>query len=273
MESSLLLRKTVASFFDVDESRVNSDFSLRSRSDSVSRATLDAAIRKVVGRVSKVVYTASTVGEIEAELFGQDAVAGSDLKAGDSHSNVTRLSLATPGAGSLVCGVDLEVAENLPETLDYWEEPFYQQTFTPGEIAYCVRRDQPRIHFAARWAAKEAIKKCEPSLIASEMNQIEVVMGPHGSPQLALNHAGVSTPLPHALSLSHTGSLAIATVVHGLPPAIPLVLQAPSAPDLSMSQPTIPITASLSRNNIRLGLFLNIITLILAAYALYRTMR
>ncbi|MBT4784252.1 MAG: holo-ACP synthase [Candidatus Marinimicrobia bacterium] len=37
---------------------------------------------------------------------------------------------------------------------------FKEKIFTNKEIAYCDEKSNPSIHFAGRFAAKEAIKKC-----------------------------------------------------------------------------------------------------------------
>ena len=101
----------------------------------------------------------------------------------------------------------------LPETKDYWEEPFYKANFTPPEIAYCVSQSNPRMHFAARWCAKEAFKKCRPAYAQWEMNRIEVVRGKAGRPSLqVMADDGARTP-PVALSLTHTEDWALAMVV------------------------------------------------------------
>jgi holo-[acyl-carrier protein] synthase len=91
--------------------------------------------------------------------------------------------------------------------------------FTPAEIADCAGRPDPAIHYAARFAAKEALLKSlglrPPDLGA--FREIEVRVGRHGAEvalrgRVAAVAAGLGTVRPH-LSLAHTSEHAIATVI------------------------------------------------------------
>jgi phosphopantetheinyl transferase (holo-ACP synthase) len=106
----------------------------------------------------------------------------------------------------------VELVENLPEADDPWTHPFYQEWFRPAEIAYCLMQEQPRLHFAARWCAKEALKKCDERFLREEMSRIELVRSPSGAVSL-VHHAGeTARPLPYAVSITHTPLLAAAVV-------------------------------------------------------------
>lgn len=92
--------------------------------------------------------------------------------------------------------------------------------FTPGEIAYCEAKHRPALHFAARFAAKEAFLKALGMGVFGgvALREIEVVREPGGAPLLrlgptaaaALRQAGGDHPL---LSLSHEREMALAFVV------------------------------------------------------------
>ena len=56
-------------------------------------------------------------------------------------------------------GIDIESPKNLPDSLDYYQEQFYKDNFSIGEIAYCSSMNDPKSCFAGRFAAKEAIIK------------------------------------------------------------------------------------------------------------------
>jgi phosphopantetheinyl transferase (holo-ACP synthase) len=105
------------------------------------------------------------------------------------------------------------MVENLPVVPDYWNDAFYSATFTPAEIAYCLLQDQPLVHFAARWCAKEALKKCDPAYLHADLCTLEVRMNASGAPYLCAMVGGHSTALPFAVSLSHTTQAAVAVVV------------------------------------------------------------
>ncbi len=112
-----------------------------------------------------------------------------------------------------LCGVDLENPDTLPYAIDYSLHPFYVDNFTLDEIEYCATQRDPRLHFTARWCAKEAVKKCLPKLFTVDNRQLEVRKRTTGAPFLVLLSAHGDKPLPVSLSLSHCGQLAIAVVV------------------------------------------------------------
>ena len=53
-------------------------------------------------------------------------------------------------------GIDATDIDRIAQTLERYGERFMQRVFTEHEIAYCTRRRVPAIHFAGRFAAKEA---------------------------------------------------------------------------------------------------------------------
>ena len=53
-------------------------------------------------------------------------------------------------------GIDATDIPRIAATLDRYGNRFIRRIFTDGEIAYCLRRQKPAIHFAGRFAAKEA---------------------------------------------------------------------------------------------------------------------
>src|ERR687887_1432215 len=56
-------------------------------------------------------------------------------------------------------GLDATDIDRISDTIDRYGERFLTRIFTEGEIAYCMRRRVPAIHFAGRFAAKEAAMK------------------------------------------------------------------------------------------------------------------
>lgn len=94
------------------------------------------------------------------------------------------------------------------------------QLFTAGELAYCRRQPWPWPHLAARFAAKEAVLKALGTGLAGAMrwHDVEVTRDPAGMPHLLM--AGSVAAIARergltdsSLSLSHTGTVAIAIVV------------------------------------------------------------
>lgn len=273
MDTATLLRKTVAEFFEVDEGQVGPSFSLQARPSSIARAALDAAIRGRVGLKSRAVYRAKTFGELESELSPGTAGALA-APAPVASPSVASIPAELAGPSGASCGVDMELVENLPAAVDPWEDDFYRAHFTPSEIAYCLRQPEPAPHFAARWCAKEALKKCDRAFLAADPKDIEVVPDEVGAPHLDYHGGGRSRRLPHAISLSHTPHAAVAVVVRLDPPPTPTPAPARSSP-MAPILPTPPGPSEPSRPSRRRGglllVALNLAAIGLAAMALART--
>jgi phosphopantetheine--protein transferase-like protein len=114
--------------------------------------------------------------------------------------------------GLPLCGVDIEHAATFPETEDYLQHQFYRDHFTRDEIDYCSAQFEPRLHFAARWCAKEAVRKCLSALMNVDNSKLEVRKRPDGAPFLVMQTSTGTRGLPVSLSLSHSGGMAIAMV-------------------------------------------------------------
>jgi phosphopantetheine--protein transferase-like protein len=189
---------------------------------------------------------------------------------------VSERAETTSLANGLACGIDIEMVDNIPVVQDYWEEPFYTTTFTASEIAYCLLQNNPPMHFAARWCAKEALKKCDPAYSHVSMHQLEVALTPTGAPFLQAATHGTWKRLPVALSLSHTPHMAAAVVVK--PSAarlasngvkVPVVAPSPIAPGPSLPASSMAPTARFHRRCLP-GL-LGVGALVVALWALVRT--
>lgn len=97
---------------------------------------------------------------------------------------------------------------------------FLQRCFTPGEIAYCSGKARPEQHFAARFAAKEAVLKvlrC-PWDGPPQWRCAEVVCDDTGAPGIVLTgrlleRARSCDVRAVSVSLSHCTDYATATAV------------------------------------------------------------
>ena len=121
-----------------------------------------------------------------------------------------------------VIGIGIDIVENarIEHSLERFGERFLQRVFTVGEIEYCQSMKYPARHFAARFAAKEAVSKAFGTGIGRAMGwkDIDVRRKPSGEPFLALTGGaeklGAERALSRAwISLSHTDNHAAATVV------------------------------------------------------------
>ena len=117
-------------------------------------------------------------------------------------------------------GVDLIEVERIAHSIERYGERFLRRVYTDHEIAYCNRKRGSAESFAARFAAKEAGAKALGTGISRGVtwNEFQVARNPGGRPVLELRgraallakELGVRAI---SLSLTHTGSLAMATVV------------------------------------------------------------
>ncbi|MCB1211322.1 MAG: holo-ACP synthase [Verrucomicrobiales bacterium] len=121
---------------------------------------------------------------------------------------------------ALGLGIDLVEVERIRALLERHGDRFKQRTFTAGEVAYCDACADPAIHYAARFAAKEAGAKALGTGFAEGVSwmDIEVTRAENGCPSLVF-HNGAKTRATALgvkrclLSLTHTTELASAHVI------------------------------------------------------------
>lgn len=116
-------------------------------------------------------------------------------------------------------GIDLTEIDRIADVIKRFGDRFLTRIFTEGEIAYCARRREPAVHFAGRFAAKEASMKALGTGHSQEVlwRSVEVVrrFGPpqltfHGGAKRRFHTIGGVTSL---LTITHTDSLALAEVL------------------------------------------------------------
>jgi holo-[acyl-carrier protein] synthase len=129
-------------------------------------------------------------------------------------------------AGKVVSvGTDIIECDRISQMLDKHGQTFLDRVFTRGEIAYCQQRKMAYQHYAARWAAKEAVMKALGTGWSQGIQWIDVEMGniPGGRPFIRLhgqaaaigNRLGIDEIL---ISVSHTKLYAVAfatAISHG----------------------------------------------------------
>ncbi|HVU44808.1 MAG TPA: holo-ACP synthase [Terracidiphilus sp.] len=117
-------------------------------------------------------------------------------------------------------GIDLVEIKRIEHSVNRYGERFLHRVFTPSEQAYCLRKRQSAESFAARFAAKEAGAKALGTGISQGVNwlEIEVTREPSGRPGLQFHGRAAEIAarlgvIRASLSLTHTGELAVASVV------------------------------------------------------------
>ncbi|HTB97223.1 MAG TPA: holo-ACP synthase [Terracidiphilus sp.] len=116
-------------------------------------------------------------------------------------------------------GIDLVEINRIQQSLERFGQRFLNRVYTEAEQAYCLRKRKAAESLAARFAAKEAGAKALGTGISRGVNwlEIEVVREPGGRPSLRFHGraAQIAAQLGvarAALSLTHTGDLAMASV-------------------------------------------------------------
>ncbi len=116
-------------------------------------------------------------------------------------------------------GIDATDIPRIAATIARYGDRFIHRIFTETEIAYCTRRREPAIHFAGRFAAKEAAMKALGTGHSQNVLwcNIEVVRR-HGPPQLQF-HGGAARRFAamgaqsSLVSITHSETLAFAQVL------------------------------------------------------------
>lgn len=117
-------------------------------------------------------------------------------------------------------GVDVLNVDRMSAIVARRGDAFLRRVFTPEEIAYCRRHQNPAPSLSARFSAKEAVIKALGMGWQHGMRwtDIEVVRAPGGKPSLVLHGATAELAerlgIQHMhLSLTHESDRAIAFVV------------------------------------------------------------
>ena len=117
-------------------------------------------------------------------------------------------------------GTDIVKISRVEELVSCYGDRFLKRLFLPGEISYCQTKKRPAIHFAARFAAKEALLKALGTGLSQGISwkDMEVCRQPGSAPEFALSgrvaelcrERGITGNL---VSLSHEQEFALAFVI------------------------------------------------------------
>src|SRR5437870_5419737 len=122
---------------------------------------------------------------------------------------------------STIIGLGLDVTEidRIAASIERYGDRFLRRVFTDGEIAYCTRRRVPAIHFAGRFAAKEAGMKALGTGHTQGVVWRDVEVIRRGGPPQLVFHGGAARRLAaiggrsSLLTITHTDDLAMAHVM------------------------------------------------------------
>jgi holo-[acyl-carrier protein] synthase len=115
-------------------------------------------------------------------------------------------------------GVDLTPVSRMAEAMERHPERLEARLFTDRERSYCRARANAAQHFAARFAAKEAVLKALRVPPGLSWHELEVVSDEKGAPRLELHGEAARAARASGverlhLSITHADDQALAFVV------------------------------------------------------------
>jgi phosphopantetheine--protein transferase-like protein len=227
MDKKEALRKAIAKILNENVNSITDIFSLdvSKLNSSAGSVILSNVVKKTYKQ--KIDCTGvKTFGELLSKIENTDARNGgannndaqkSEIE--DVHQSVPSSYQAVPqstpvsiGVG-ISCGIDIQDISIFPEAADYWSEHFYEDNFTGEEIAYCVSAPLPRLHFAARWCVKEALKKSSPIFLTLPFKSIQIKKEPDGNVSIEVFLNGEWQKVTGSCSMSSSGQFAVGMVI------------------------------------------------------------
>lgn len=117
-------------------------------------------------------------------------------------------------------GIDVVEVERIASAIQRHGEPFLAKIFTAAEREYCESRKNPAMHYAARFAAKEAVSKALGTGIGGNagLHDLEIIHDAAGAPKLQLSGAAETFAKQHGItdiqiSLTHARDYAAANAI------------------------------------------------------------
>ena len=117
-------------------------------------------------------------------------------------------------------GIDIVEIHRMRDAITKWGDSFLTKIFTPLEIEYSNSRRFSWQHFAARFAAKEAVVKAfgEPNKYPIRWTDIEVLNDKEGKPVIKFHSTALRVKRKKSVgnvlvSMSHSKNYAIANAI------------------------------------------------------------
>ncbi|HSE40206.1 MAG TPA: holo-ACP synthase [Acidobacteriota bacterium] len=122
----------------------------------------------------------------------------------------------------MILGIGTDVIEvsRIRQALDKYGERFMRRLFTAAEIEYCTSRKNTALHYAGRFAAKEAAFKAMQRGWGGEISwkDVEITNLPSGAPQITFSGKALEIVTEKKMtrafvSISHVEEIATAIVI------------------------------------------------------------
>jgi len=114
-------------------------------------------------------------------------------------------------------GIDIMEVNRIKEAIQDLDEKFLKRVYTNYEIEYCNSKNNMKYqHFAARFAAKEAVFKAISNKLKSKYDiswtDIEIKNDENGKPMFFIDKLNKCDIISKDISMSHIKDYAIASV-------------------------------------------------------------
>ena len=119
----------------------------------------------------------------------------------------------------VLTGIDIIEIDRMKKSIENLQEKFINEIFTEKEIEYCESKKNAKFqHYAARFAAKEAIFKAVSKLLNSKYEltwkNAEILNDDNGKPYINFFNTDIEEKIEDIdISISHCKEYAIASVV------------------------------------------------------------
>jgi len=108
-------------------------------------------------------------------------------------------------------GIDIIEISRIKEAIERWGDGFLKHVFTEEEITYARKHRFPDQHFAARFAAKEAVLKAFGDNAHISWKDIKILNDRHGRPVCVYKDKKFKKSI--LISISHTPNYAVASAI------------------------------------------------------------
>lgn len=111
-------------------------------------------------------------------------------------------------------GIDIIEVKRIREMMEKYGDRFFERILTANEIAYCRKFSKPDLHFAGRFASKEAYSKAIGTGVGKHFSwkDIEIINDERGKPYIVHLKVNEYSALSFDISISHTEDYACAIV-------------------------------------------------------------
>jgi len=112
-------------------------------------------------------------------------------------------------------GIDIIEIKRIKGVMEKFGERFFNRILTEKEIEYCKKFSKPELHFAGRFASKEAYSKSIGTGISKDFGwkDIEILNDERGKPYIRHTVENRFSGYKFHISISHTDEYASAVVI------------------------------------------------------------